>query len=152
MQLAVVGDIPFHTVYVHALVLDSKGKKMSKSLGNVIDPLELIDKYGADSVRFTLASMAAMGRDLRLSEQRVAGYRNFATKIWNAARFAEMNGCNINPRFDPALVGHEVNKWIVGETARALEATNAALDAYRFKRCRERSLRICLGHRLRLVR
>lgn len=132
MQLAVVGDIPFHTVYVHALVLDAKGKKMSKSLGNVIDPLELIDRYGADSVRFTLASMAAMGRDLRLSEQRVAGYRNFATKIWNAARFAELNGCARDASFDPGSVNHEVNKWAVGEAARVLESTNAALGAYRF--------------------
>ena len=132
MQLAVVGDIPFHTVYVHALVLDSKGKKMSKSLGNVIDPLELIDKFGADSVRFTLASMAAMGRDLRLSEQRVAGYRNFATKIWNAARFADINGCERSADFDPSSVSHRVNKWAVGEAAKTLVSTNAALEAYRF--------------------
>ena len=132
MQLSVVGDIPFHTVYVHALVLDSKGKKMSKSLGNVIDPLELIERYGADSVRFTLASMAAMGRDLRLSEQRVAGYRNFATKIWNAARFAWMNGCARDADFDPASVRHEVNKWAAGEAARTLESANAALESYRF--------------------
>ncbi|MGR3570391.1 valine--tRNA ligase [Brevirhabdus sp.] len=92
MQYAVVGEKPFHTVYVHALVRDEKGKKMSKSLGNVLDPLELIDEYGADAVRFTLAVMAAMGRDLKLSTARIAGYRNFGTKLWNAARFAEMNG------------------------------------------------------------
>ena len=92
MQLAVVEQVPFHTVYVHALVRDEKGKKMSKSLGNVLDPLELIDEYGADAVRFTLTAMAAMGRDLKLSTARIAGYRNFGTKLWNATRFAEMNG------------------------------------------------------------
>ena len=132
MQLAVVDQIPFHTVYVHALVRDEKGKKMSKSLGNVLDPLELIDEYGADAVRFTLASMAAMGRDLKLSTSRIAGYRNFATKIWNAARFAEMNECKPVPGFDPAGVTQTVNRWIVGEIARARVAHDAALDAYRF--------------------
>ena len=91
MQYATVGDRPFDTVYVHALVRDEKGKKMSKSLGNVLDPLELVDEYGADAVRFTLTSMAAMGRDLKLSTQRIAGYRNFGTKLWNAARFAPMD-------------------------------------------------------------
>ena len=132
MQLAVVDQIPFHTVYVHALVRDEKGKKMSKSLGNVLDPLELIDEYGADAVRFTLASMAAMGRDLKLSTQRIAGYRNFATKIWNAARFAEMNECKPVPGFDPSAVTQTVNRWIVGEIASARVAHDAALDAYRF--------------------
>ncbi len=92
MQYAVTGRKPFDTVYVHALVRDEKGKKMSKSLGNVLDPLELINDFGADAVRFTLAAMAAMGRDLRLSTKRIAGYRNFGTKLWNALRFAEMNG------------------------------------------------------------
>jgi len=132
MQLAVVDKAPFHTVYVHALVRDEKGKKMSKSLGNVLDPLELIDEYGADAVRFTLASMAAMGRDLKLSTARIAGYRNFATKIWNAARFAEMNDCKPAAGFDPATVTQTVNRWIVGEIARARVAHDAALDAYRF--------------------
>ncbi len=98
MQLAVVNDIPFRTVYVHALVRDEKGKKMSKSLGNVLDPLDLIDEFGADAVRFTLTSMAAMGRDLKLSKDRIAGYRNFGTKLWNATRFAEMNGALAGPR------------------------------------------------------
>ena len=82
-----MGEVPFHTVYIHALVRDEKGQKMSKSKGNVIDPLELIEKYGADALRFTLAAMAAQGRDIKLSPQRVEGYRNFATKLWNAARF-----------------------------------------------------------------
>jgi valyl-tRNA synthetase len=105
---------------------------MSKSLGNVLDPLELIDEYGADAVRFTLTAMAAMGRDLKLSTQRIAGYRNFGTKLWNAARFAEMNDCKPNPDFDPKSVQQTVNKWIVGETARAREAVDTALENYRF--------------------
>ncbi|MCC0064536.1 MAG: valine--tRNA ligase [Defluviimonas sp.] len=131
MQLAVVGEVPFHTVYVHALVRDEKGKKMSKSLGNVLDPLDLIDEYGADAVRFTLASMAAMGRDLKLSKDRIAGYRNFTTKLWNATRFAEMNGAfgGTEARPEPT---HTVNRWIIGETARARIAVDEALSAFRF--------------------
>ena len=93
MGLHFMEEVPFHTVYIHALVRDEKGAKMSKSKGNVMDPLDLIDKYGADALRFTLAAMAAQGRDIKLSAQRVEGYRNFATKLWNAARFAEMNHC-----------------------------------------------------------
>ncbi|WP_112321699.1 valine--tRNA ligase [Oceanibium sediminis] len=132
MQLEVVKEVPFHTVYVHALVRDEKGKKMSKSLGNVLDPLELIDEYGADAVRFTLTAMAAMGRDLKLSTDRIKGYRNFGTKLWNAARFAEMNECSPAADFDPAACTQTVNKWIVGETARAREACDEALAQYRF--------------------
>lgn len=132
MQLAVVGDVPFRDVYVHALVRDEKGRKMSKSIGNVLDPLELIDEFGADAVRFTLTSMAAMGRDLKLSKDRIAGYRNFGTKLWNAARFAEMNDCKPVPGFDPASVTQTVNKWIIGETARARMAHDEALSGYRF--------------------
>ncbi len=132
MQLAVVEEIPFRTVYVHALVRDEDGKKMAKSLGNVIDPLELVEKYGADSVRFTLATMAAMGRDLRLAESRVEGYRNFGTKIWNAVRLAGLNGCRMSQGFDPADNREAVNKWIVGETVRAIEAVDRALDNFRF--------------------
>jgi valyl-tRNA synthetase len=133
MQLAVVDQIPFHTVYVHALVRDEKGKKMSKSLGNVLDPLDLVDEFGADAVRFTLASMAAMGRDLKLSTQRIAGYRNFGTKLWNAARFAEMNGVFEAARPDgiPTATA-TVNRWILGETAKVREEVDAALAAYRF--------------------
>jgi valyl-tRNA synthetase len=137
MQLAVVGQVPFHTVYVHALVRDEKGKKMSKSLGNVLDPLDLVDEFGADAVRFTLTSMAAMGRDLKLSTQRIAGYRNFTTKLWNAFRFAEMNGVfapyetHTRPiRFPDATIA--ANLWIIGETARVREAVDEALSAYRF--------------------
>ncbi|GAB4282252.1 MAG: valine--tRNA ligase [Roseovarius sp.] len=131
MQFAVVGKKPFSHVYVHALVRDEKGKKMSKSLGNVLDPLELIEEYGADAVRFTLTAMAAMGRDLRLSTQRIAGYRNFGTKLWNAARFAELHGATgadgTVPR--PAAT---VNRWIIGETARLRESVDAALGEFRF--------------------
>ncbi|TCM84574.1 valine--tRNA ligase [Rhodovulum steppense] len=133
MQLAVVNDIPFHTVYVHALVRDEKGKKMSKSLGNVLDPLELIDEFGADAVRFTLTAMAAMGRDLKLSTQRIAGYRNFGTKLWNAARFAEMNGVFETHKSEtPPTPAETVNRWIIGETARVRQTVDDALANYRF--------------------
>ncbi|MGR3466183.1 valine--tRNA ligase [Limimaricola sp.] len=136
MQYAVVGQKPFDTVYVHALVRDEKGKKMSKSLGNVLDPLDLIDEYGADAVRFTLTAMAAMGRDLKLSTQRIAGYRNFTTKLWNACRFAEMNGALAPERHAapavPPKATATVNRWIVAETAKIREETDAALEAYRF--------------------
>ena len=126
------GEVPFHTVYIHALVRDAKGQKMSKSKGNIIDPLELIEKYGADALRFTLASQAAQGQDVKLSEQRIEGNRNFATKLWNAARFCEMNGCELAPDFDPAAVEGAVNQWLVGELKTAQDQISAALDAYRF--------------------
>ncbi|SMO92752.1 valyl-tRNA synthetase [Thalassovita litoralis] len=134
MQLAVVDDIPFHTVYLHQLVRDEKGKKMSKTTGNVIDPLEIIDEYGADALRFTNASMAAIGGVLKLSEDRIKGYRNFGTKIWNATRFAEMNGVYENgaPASGIPTATATVNKWIIGETARVREAVDEALTAYRF--------------------
>src|SRR5690606_21062220 len=104
---------PFHTVSVHALVRDKHGAKMSKSKGNVIDPVELIDEYGADALRFTLAIMAAQGRDVKLDPSRVAGYRNFGTKLWNAARFAEMNGVARDPGFTPEMASLQVNRWIL---------------------------------------
>jgi valyl-tRNA synthetase len=132
MQLALTGEVPFREVYIHALVRDEKGKKMSKSLGNILDPLELIDEFGADAVRFTLTAMAAMGRDLKLSRERISGYRNFGTKLWNAARFAEMNDCRPEPGFDPSAVTLTANRWIVGETGRLRETLDAALGAYRF--------------------
>ena len=93
MGLHFMGEVPFRTVYIHALVRDERGQKMSKSRGNIIDPLQLIDRYGCDALRFTLAALAAPGRDIKLAESRVEGYRNFATKLWNAARYAQMNGC-----------------------------------------------------------
>jgi valyl-tRNA synthetase len=134
MQLAVVNEVPFRTVYVHALVRDEKGKKMSKSLGNVLDPLDLIDEFGTDAVRFTLTAMAAMGRDLKLSTQRIAGYRNFGTKLWNACRFAEMNGVwdgHVTQAAPPAATA-TVNRWIIGETARVRAEVDTALADYRF--------------------
>jgi len=125
-------EVPFHTVYVHALVRDEKGAKMSKSKGNVVDPLEIMDKYGADALRFTLAAMAAMGRDIKLAESRVEGYRNFATKLWNAARFCEMNGCFEAGDFDPAKASLPLTQWLVGEVVRAQNVVTQALEAYRF--------------------
>ena len=125
-------EIPFHTVYIHALVRDEKGAKMSKSKGNVIDPLDLVDAYGADALRFTLAAMAAQGRDIKLARQRVEGYRNFATKLWNAARFAEMNGCVRTGGFDPGSAKLTLNRWAIGEFDRAVGEVTAALEAFRF--------------------
>ena len=124
--------IPFKDVYIHALVRDEKGQKMSKSKGNVIDPLELVDEFGADALRFTLTAMAAQGRDIKLAKARVAGYRNFATKLWNAARFAEMNGCVTVGDFEPAAAKGTLNRWIATELARAVDGVTTALEAYRF--------------------
>jgi len=169
MSLYCMKEVPFRTVYVHALVRDDKGAKMSKSKGNVIDPLDLIDGidldglvakrtaslldkreakkvakatrtdfpdgiagYGADALRFTLAAMAAQGRDIKLATSRVEGYRNFATKLWNAARFAEMNEALRDPDFDPAAVNETINRWIVGETERAAAAVTQAIEAYKY--------------------
>jgi valyl-tRNA synthetase len=132
MGLHFMHEVPFRDVYIHALVRDEKGAKMSKSKGNVIDPLNLIDKYGADALRFTLAAMAAQGRDIKLSEARVEGYRNFATKLWNASRFAELNGCARAENFDPASVKAPLNRWILGEAARAVAETSEAIEAFRF--------------------
>jgi valyl-tRNA synthetase len=132
MGLHVMEEVPFRDVYIHALVRDEKGQKMSKSKGNVIDPLELIDAYGADALRFTLSAMAAQGRDIKLSASRVEGYRNFATKLWNAARFAEINACAPVKGFDPASAKQTINRWIAGESERAVAAVTEALEAYRF--------------------
>ncbi|WP_113553805.1 valine--tRNA ligase [Rhizobiales bacterium] len=123
---------PFHTVYVHALVRDKNGQKMSKSKGNVIDPLELIDEYGADALRFTLAIMAAQGRDVKLDPARIAGYRNFGTKLWNATRFAQMNGVTSSDGFIPETSSLTVNRWILTELSRTIRDVTEALDAYRF--------------------
>lgn len=125
-------QIPFKDVYIHALVRDEKGQKMSKTTGNVIDPLVLIDEYGADAVRFTLAAQAGQGRDIRMSKQRVEGYRNFGTKLWNAARFCEMNECAPDASFDPSSVTATVNKWILSEAQTTIAAVNKGLDEYRF--------------------
>ena len=132
MGLHFMQDVPFRDVYIHALVRDEKGAKMSKSKGNVIDPIDLIDRFGADALRFTLAAMAAQGRDIKLSEARIEGYRNFATKLWNASRFAEMNGCVRVEGFDPSAVREPLNRWILGEAAEAAAETAGAIEAYRF--------------------
>ncbi len=132
MQLSVVGQVPFHTVYLHGLVRDAKGKKMSKSLGNVVDPLDLIDEYGADALRFTNAAMASLGGALKLDTQRIAGYRNFGTKLWNAMRFAEMNGVFDAPATAMPHPEQTLNKWIVGEVAKVRIDVDAALETYRF--------------------
>ncbi|TDT75108.1 valyl-tRNA synthetase [Litoreibacter halocynthiae] len=138
MQLAVVDQIPFDTVYLHGLVRDAKGKKMSKSTGNVVDPLEIIDEYGADALRFTNAAMASLGGVLKMDMQRIAGYRNFGTKLWNAVRFAEMNEAYGLPDTKPtqsrrpADLEFTVNKWILGETAKVRMEVDHALENYRF--------------------
>jgi valyl-tRNA synthetase len=132
MGLHFMKEVPFRTVYIHALVRDEKGAKMSKSKGNIIDPLELIDQYGADALRFTLAAMAAQGRDIKLSIQRVEGNRNFATKIWNAARLAEMYGCARVPGFDPKAATGTLNRWALGEAERAVAEVTRAIEEFRF--------------------
>ena len=132
MGLHFMEEAPFHTVYIHALVRDEKGQKMSKSKGNVMDPLELIDKFGADALRMTLAAHAAQGRDIKLSEHRVEGYRNFATKLWNAARFCEMNNCLYSTAFDPAGCKLAVNQWIVKKVSEAVAQVEAGIAEYRF--------------------
>jgi valyl-tRNA synthetase len=132
MGMHFMKQAPFSEVYIHALVRDAKGAKMSKSKGNTMDPLELVDKFGADALRFTLAAMAAQGRDIKLSEQRIEGYRNFGTKLWNAARFAQMNECAVWDEYDPRSPQQTVNKWIVGETAKAVAAVTSELEARRF--------------------
>jgi valyl-tRNA synthetase len=125
-------EVPFSTIYMHALVRDEKGQKMSKSKGNVIDPLELMDEFGADALRFTLTAMAAQGRDIKLGKSRVEGYRNFATKLWNAARFAEMNGVARVENFDPLSARVTVNRWIAGEAARARDLVTKAIEEHRY--------------------
>jgi len=125
-------EVPFKDIYIHALVRDEKGQKMSKSKGNVIDPLDLVNEYGADALRFTLAAMAAQGRDIKMSKERVQGYRNFATKLWNAARCCEMNDCRPVAGFDPRGVTSTLNKWIIAKTAEGAGAVREAVEAYRF--------------------
>ena len=131
MQLAVVGKIPFSTVYLHGLVRDAKGKKMSKSTGNVVDPLDIIDEYGADALRFTNAAMASIGGVLKLDMQRIVGYRNFGTKLWNAARYAEMNGAQPSTGNLPNPK-ENLNKWIMGETSKVLNEVQISFENFRF--------------------
>ena len=132
MGIHFMGEVPFKDIYIHALVRDEKGQKMSKSKGNVIDPLVLMDKFGTDAVRFTLAALAAQGRDIKLAEGRVEGYRNFATKLWNAARFCQMNECAPIDGFDPKSAKEIVNRWVVGKVAETADKVAQALVGYRF--------------------
>ena len=125
-------EVPFKDVYIHGLVRDQNNKKMSKSTGNVIDPLDVIDTYGADALRFAMAAMASGGRDIKLSTQRIESYRNFATKLWNSARFAEINGCGRVAGFDPKTVKSSLNRWILGELSKTGAAVTESLGAYRF--------------------
>jgi valyl-tRNA synthetase len=130
--LQFAGDVPFRTVYIHGLVRDAHGQKMSKTRGNVVDPLDLIERYGADATRFTLMAACGQGQDIKFIPEQVEDYRNFVTKLWNAARFAEINRCAYDPEFDPAACDAALNRWIVGEFAVVAGHYEAALDAYRF--------------------
>ncbi len=132
MGLHFMDEVPFHTVYIHGLVLDEKGQKMSKVKGNGIDPLEMINEFGADALRFTLASQATQGRDIRFAKARVEGYRNFATKLWNAARFAEMNGVVRDENFDPLAARVTVNRWIAGEASRTRDLVTTAIEDQKY--------------------
>ena len=145
MGLHFMHDVPFRTVYIHALVRDGQGQKMSKSRGNIIDPLELIDQYGCDALRFTLAALAAPGRDIKLAESRVEGYRNFVTKLWNAARYAEMNGCALVAGFDPAQCRLTVNRWIAAAVADCAASVTSALDTFRFDEAANRLYQFLWG-------
>lgn len=132
MGLHFMKEVPFRTVYIHALVRDEKGQKMSKSKGNIIDPLNLIDVYGSDALRFTMAALAAQGRDVKMSERRVEGYRNFATKLWNAARFCQMNECVPVDGFDPKTCRSTLNRWVIGKLSEAAERLEEMIESYRF--------------------
>jgi valyl-tRNA synthetase len=140
MGLRFMNDVPFRAVYIHALVRDQEGQKMSKSRGNVIDPLEVMRKYGTDAFRFTLASMAALGRDVKLAEERIAGYQSFVNKLWNATRFVFMNAQNREAvaaveNGMEALRDEKLNladRWILSRLAHTIEATRNAIDCYHF--------------------
>ena len=127
-----MGDVPWKTLYLHGLVRAPDGAKMSKSKGNVVDPLGLIDQYGADALRFFMAAMESQGRDIKMDDARLAGYRNFATKLWNAARFCEANGISASTSFEAPAAALPVNRWIIGEVAATVAAMESAFAAYRF--------------------
>lgn len=146
MGLHFMDEEPFHTVYVHALVRDKNGAKMSKSKGNVIDPLQLIDEYGADALRFTLTIMAAQGRDVKLDPARIAGYRNFGTKLWNATRFAEMNGVARNDEIWLNDAKLTVNRWILTELTRAAKEITDGIASYRFNEAGAAAYRFVWNH------
>jgi valyl-tRNA synthetase len=132
MGLRFMGEAPFADVCIHGLVRDEHGQKMSKSKGNVVDPLELIDQYGADALRFAILASTAQGQDIRFAEARVQGYRNFGTKLWNEARFCELQQCDLDPAFDPTSCRHTVNRWAIGKLAQAAARARDSLEAYRF--------------------
>ncbi len=132
MGLRFMGEVPFGDVCIHGLVRDEQGQKMSKSKGNVVDPLDLIERYGADALRFTILASTAQGQDIRLAESRVQGYRNFCTKLWNATRFCELQRCDLDPAFDPGSCRQIVNRWALGKLAQAAQRARACLEDYRF--------------------
>jgi valyl-tRNA synthetase len=133
MGLKFMGDVPFRDVYIHALVRDAEGQKMSKSRGNVVDPLGVIEKYGTDAFRFTLAAFAAQGRDVRLSEERLGGYRNFANKIWNASRFTLTNLEGFDPAQPPAEAAYTLaDRWILSRLNQTIAEVRQGLDTYKF--------------------
>ena len=144
-------EVPFATVYCHGLVRDAKGQKMSKSRGNTVDPLALIDRYGADALRFTLTAMESQGRDIKLDEKRVEGYRNFATKLWNAARFCQSNGITGSTSAAPPAATAPVNRWIIGEVVQTAAALDARGRRLPFRPVRRDGLRLRLEPLLRLV-
>jgi valyl-tRNA synthetase len=132
MGVRFMGEVPFREVFIHGLVRDERGQKMSKSRGNVIDPLELIERYGADALRFTILASIAQGGDVKLGEGRVQGYRNFMTKLWNAARFCEINHCDLNPGFDPHACREPINRWAISKLTRAANEATSGIEGYRF--------------------
>jgi valyl-tRNA synthetase len=129
---AMDGEVPFPKVYMHGLVRDSKGQKMSKSKGNVLNPIDLTEKYGADALRFTLCALSGQGRDIKLAEQRLEGYRNFSTKLWNAARYCEMNGALPIDNFDKKSVEHPVNQWMIDQVVSVTQSVDKNFEQYRF--------------------
>ena len=143
--------MPFHDVYIHRLVRDASGAKMSKSKGNVVDPLGVIDEFGADALRFTLARNVAPGHDIRLGPQDVENNRNFATKLWNAARFVEFNGAARVEGFDPKSAKETLNRWIAHETAKAAAEITRSIETYALRRGRWCGLSLRLERLLRLV-
>ncbi len=132
MGIYFMGDVPFKDVYIHGLVRDAEGQKMSKSKGNTMDPLDVVEKYGCDALRFTLAALCTNGRDIKLAEPRIEGYRNFATKLWNASRFALMNGAELQPEYDPSANSLTINRWIVSKLTSSASSLDQALSSYRF--------------------
>ncbi|MBR1648715.1 MAG: valine--tRNA ligase [Alphaproteobacteria bacterium] len=132
MSMYAMKRVPFRKCYIHGLVRDEQGRKMSKSKGNTVDPMEIIEKYGADALRFFMAAMETQGRDINISESRIQGYRNFATKLWNSARFGEMNGCFLSKVFNPNSVKHPVNKWIIAKVRQTANELTQNLNNFRF--------------------